>query len=142
MRKLSIILGAGLLMAACAWGRPLTATLSLATGTNTTATTGTTAISGYIDEIVLELPTGATTGIVAVTATPTVGAAVTLAGKNLSATQLVRPRFDGTDTAGTALSSDPPGRYMSASDKITATVTAASNTGKTWRVFIKYDDSR
>ncbi len=140
MRKLSIILGAGLLTAACAWGRPQQATLSLATGTNTTATTSTTAISGYIDEIVMELPTGATTGIVAVTATPTVGAAVTLAGKNLSATQLVRPRLDGTDTAGGALTSDPPGRYMSASDKITATVTAASNTGKTWRVFIKYDD--
>jgi hypothetical protein len=122
---------------------PKPATFELSTGTNDTATTSTTAISGYIDEIVLELPTGtAVTGTVAVTATPLVGAAVTLASKTIDATQLVRPRLDGTDTAGTALASDPPWRYMSAADKITATVSSANTTGLTWRVLVKWDDGK
>ena len=143
MRKLSSIIGAAGLVAACAWAEPQYATFSLATGTNTAASTSTTAISGYLDEIVLELPTGtAVTGTVSVTATPAVGAAVTLASKAIAATQLVRPRLDGTDTAGTALSSDPPGRYMSAGDKLTMAVASANTTGLTWRVFIKYDNGR
>ena len=142
MRKLLIIACAGLMACACL-AEPRHVTFSLTTGTNTTATAGTTAISGYIDEIVLELPSGATaTGAVAVTATPIVGAAFTLASKTISATQLVRPRFDGTGTDGTALTSDPPGRYMSAGDKLTATVSSADPTGLTWRVFIKFDDGR
>jgi hypothetical protein len=140
MRKLLIIACAGL--AACALADPAHYTFSLATGTNVTATANTTALSGYIDEIVLELPSGATTGILSVTATPVVGSAVTLATKTISATTLIRPRLDGTDTGGSALTSDPPGRYMSAGDKITATVTAASVTGKTWRVFVKYDNPK
>ena len=139
MRKLSIIACVALAACACFAG-PMHVTFDLATGTNDTATAGTTAIAGYIDEIVLELPSGATTGIVTVTATPAVGAAVTLASKTISATTLIRPRLDGTDTAGSALTSDPPWRYMTARDTITATVAAASHTGKTWRVFIKYDD--
>ena len=142
MRKLLIFACAGLMACACL-AEPRHVTFSLATTTNDTATANTTAVSGYIDEIVLELPTGtAVTGTVAVTATPLVGAAVTLASKTISATQLVRPRLDGTDTAGTALTSDPPGRYMSARDKITATVSSANTTGLTWQVFIKFDDGR
>ena len=142
MRKLLLFAGAVWMACACLAG-PKHHTFSLATGTNDTATTSTTAISGYIDEIILELPTGtAVTGTVAVTATPVVGAAVTLASKEIAATQLVRPRLDGTDTAGTALTSDPPARYMSAGDKLTATVTSANTTGLTWRVFIKWDDGQ
>ena len=141
MRKLLIIACAGLMACACL-AEPRHVTFSLATGTNDTATAGTTAISGYIDEIVLELPAGATSGAVSLTATPVVGAAVTLASKTISATQLVRPRLDGTDTAGTALTSDPPGRYMSAGDKLTALVASASHTGLTWRVFVKFDDGK
>jgi len=142
MRKLFLIACAGLTACACL-AEPRHVTFSLATGTNDTATASTTAISGYIDEIVLELPTGtAVTGTVAVTATPVVGAAVTLASKTITATQLVRPRLDGTGTDGSALESDPPGRYMSAGDKITATVSSANTTGLTWRVFLKYDDVR
>jgi len=142
MRKLLLFAGAGLMACVCLAG-PKHHTFSLSTGTNDTATTSTTAISGYIDEVILELPAGTSiTGHVAVTATPLVGAAVTLAAKSIDATQLVRPRLDGTDTAGAALTSDPPGRYMSAGDKITANVTGASVTGLTWRVFIKWDDGR
>ena len=143
MRKLSLI-GAAVLLAACAArADPRNVTFSLATGNTNTATTSTTAISGYIDEIVLELPSGATaTGAVAVTATPPIGAALTIASKTISATQLVRPRFDGTGTDGTALTDDPPGRYLSYGDTITATITSADPTGLVWRVRIKYDDGK
>ena len=112
MRKLSIILGAGLLMAACAFAAPQEATISVATGTVTLAVTQ---------------PSGNT---------------ITLATKGIAATTLFRPRLDGTDTAGAALTSDPPGRYLSYGDTWTLTVAAASVTGKTWRVWIKYDDRK
>jgi len=144
MRSATLNLLAALaLLALPAIAAPKPATFELSTGTNDTATTSTTAISGYIDEIVLELPTGtAVTGTVAVTATPLVGAAVTLASKTITATQLVRPRFDGTGTDGSALTTDPPWRYMSAADKITATVSSANTTGLTWRVLVKWDDGK
>jgi hypothetical protein len=144
MRKLSLILGAAVLVAACAClAGPRHATFSLSTGTNVLASSSTTAISGYIDEIVMELPSGtAVTGTVSVTATPVVGSAVTLASKEISATQLIRPRLDGTDSSGAALTSDPPWRYMSAADTLTIAVTGANTTGLTWRVFVKYDDGK
>lgn len=129
---------AGLCVAA-----PRSALLSLPTGLASSITGTTTAVSGYIDEIILELPAGATTGTVAITATPVVGTnAVTLASLGIDATKLIRPRLDGTDTAGTALGSDPPGRYMSAGDNIAVVISDASSTGLTWRVLVKYDDGK
>jgi hypothetical protein len=140
MHKLSLIICVGL-MAACAFGEPKRVTLDVTTGTNDTGNTSTGVIAGYIDEIVLIIPAGTTvTGTVAIVATQPLGNTVTLASKEITATTLVRPRLDGTDTAGSALTSDPPGRYLSYGDTITATVTAANTTGLTWRVGIKYDE--
>ena len=142
MRKLSILLCAALAACACL-AAPKTAIFTLTPGTNATDSAGTTAISGYIDEIVLEFPSGVIgTGAVAVTATPIIGSAATLASATISATKLTRPRVDGTDTGGNALTNDPPGRYMSAGDKITAALSSAAPTGQVWRVLIKYDDSK
>jgi len=122
---------------------PQYAIMSMATGTNVAATTSTTAISGYIDEIIMEIPAGTSvTGTVAVTATPLVGSAVTLASKEIGANQLVRIRVDGTDSAGSALTSDPPGRYLSVQDKLTFSVSGVNTTGLTWRVLVKYDDGK
>lgn len=142
MRKLSIIGAAGLL-AACAFAEPKHVEISVTTGTNLAGTATSSVIAGYIDEIVLKIPTGTSvTGTVAVTAAQPMGNSVTLASKELTATTLVRPRLDGTDTAGSALTSDPPGRYLSFGDTITAAVTGANTTGLTWRVWIKYDDGK
>jgi len=142
MRKLSIIIGAAVLVAACAFGKPNSLTVSVATGTNTSGSAAA-QIAGYVDEIVLALPTGtAVTGTVAVVATQPMGNTVTLASKEITATTLIRPRLDGTDTAGSALTGDPPGRYMSYGDNFAVTVTDANVTGKTWSVWIKYDDMR
>jgi hypothetical protein len=141
MRKLSIILGAGLLMAACAFAAPQEATISVATGTNTAGTATLATVSGYVDEIVFKLPTGGSpTGTVTLAVTQPSGNTITLATKGIAATTLFRPRLDGTDTAGVALTSDPPGRYLSYGDTWTLTVAAASVTGKTWQAWIKYDD--
>jgi hypothetical protein len=142
-RKLSII-GAAVLLAACAgFAEPDATVLSVATGTNTAGSATDTTISGYIEEIVLELPTGtAVTGTVVVTATPPIGSAITLASKTIAATTLIRPRLDGTGTAGAALTNDPPWRYLSYGDTITAAVSSANRTGLTWRVRMKYDRVR
>lgn len=140
MHKLALILCAGLL-AACAYGEPKQAVIDATTGTNATGSASTSAIAGYIDELVLVLPTGtAVTGTVAVTAAQPMGNSVTLASKEIAATTLIRPRLDGTDTAGSALTSDPPGRYLSYGDTITVAVSGANTTGLTWRVWVKYDE--
>ena len=141
MRKAALILAVGL-VACAALGKPKSETLSFATGTNTTASTTLTTLSGYVDEIVLEAPSGVTSGVVSVVATQPMGNTVTLASKTVTADTLVRVRVDGTDTAGSALTSDPLARYLSIGDTITATVTAANPTGLTWRVWIKWDDAK
>ena len=142
MRKQLIIGAAVAMLAACATAMPQSITLSAASGTNLTATSQSVRISGYVDEIVLELPSGCLTGTVVVTATPIVGSAATLATKTITATSLIRPRIDGTTTAGVANTSDAPDRFMSALDSFVANVTDANATGGTWRVFIKFDDGR
>ena len=144
MRKLSYILSAGLLMAACAtgYGAPKSLTVSLDTGDNASSTSTVTSVSGYIDEIVLEAPSGVTTGVVTVVATQPLGNTVTLASKTVSTDTLVRLRVDGTDSAGTALTNDPPGRYLSYGDSIEVKVAAADPTGLVWRVWIKYDSTK
>jgi hypothetical protein len=141
MRKLSLFIGVAV-MAACAMADPRTATLSAATGTNTTATSNTLRIEGYVDEIILELPSGATSGRVSVAAQPLIGGAVVIATNTLSVTTRIRPRIDGTDTTGSGLTSDPPDRYLSCGDAFTATVTGADVTGKTWRVSVRFDDRK
>jgi hypothetical protein len=70
------------------------------------------------------------------------GNTVTLANKTIDATALIRPRIDGTDTNGAALSSDPPGRYYSYGDTFTVSVLDANTTGKTWTAWFKWDNGR
>lgn len=139
-RKLSII-GAGLFLAACAYGGPDYREISISTGTNSTGTASNQTFSGYIDEIIVPLPAESATGTVTVAAYPPAGSSVTLATKHISATQLFRPRIDGTDTAGTDLTNDPPSRYMSIGDSFQFTV-ADATTGLTWRAIIKFDDGK
>ena len=100
------------------------------------ATLGT--IRGYVDEIVLACPSGTTvSGTNILRVTQTTGAVVLLATNTVTATTVIRPSLDRTDTAGSALSSDPPDKYLSWGDTFTYTVTNASLTGQTWTVWIK-----
>ena len=140
-RKLSYF-GAVVLVAACAFAEPKTVELSCATGTNTTASATNKTISGYIDEIVLDAPSGVTSGVVSIVATQPMGNTVTLATKTVTADTLIRLRVDGTENTGSALTSDPPGRYLCYGDSIVYTVSAADPTGLTWKAWIKYDTGK
>ena len=133
--------------AACiALATPRTLPIAVTTGSNTAGTNQTTAISGWIEEIVLDLPTVASgntaTGTVAITATPVVGGAVTLASATITADTVVRLRLDATGTGGSALSDDPPVRYYTVRDNILVIVSDVNTSDLTWNVLIKYDDGR
>lgn len=136
------ILGLGLGMACPLFAGPRSSVVSVPTGTNDTGSASI-RLSGYVDEVVLDLPAGTSvSGDVTVVSAPAYGATVTLATKSLTADATVRPRLDGTDNAGTALTSDPPGRYMAAEETVTATVRNANTTGLVWRIILKYDDTK
>lgn len=141
--KRILSLGAAMLGLACqVYAGPQSELIEVKTGTNDTGSSSI-RLNGYVDEIVLDLPAGtAVTGTVTVTSVSAYGAAVTLATKAIAADATIRPRLDGTDNTGSALTSDPPGRYMAAKETLTATVSSANTTGLTWRVLIKYDDTK
>ena len=56
---------------------------------------------------------------------------------NVVADTVIRPRFDGTDAAGAALTSDPPWPYVLARDKIELQVHSAAATNMNIRLRIK-----
>ena len=115
--------------------------ITVSQGTNLTGSAASTSVYGYIEEIAFTLPTGTTpTGVVAVVATQTSGATVTLMSKIISATGTYRPALDRTGTDGAALTNDPPTRYLTWGDSIAVNVTDASATGLVWKVYIKACD--
>jgi hypothetical protein len=144
MRKLWIISAAVLATVCAVWAAPDEQIIEVTTGTNGVGATTVKSVRGYIDQIVLELPAGGTrTGLVSVIATPTIGAAVTLASATISTTTLIRPRFYETSTAGAgvdvASTNAASWRYMAWGDTVTVNVSAADPTNVTWRVGIKSD---
>jgi hypothetical protein len=144
MRKPWIISAAVLATVCAALAAPEQKIIEVATGANGAGQTSDKTVRGYIDQIVLELPAGGVrTGLVSVIATPTIGAAVTLASATITSTTLVRPRFYETSIAGaavdTASTNAASWRYMAWGDIITVTVTNANPTNVTWRVGIKQD---
>ena len=142
MKRIALITAVAL-VACVGLTEPQAKSISANTGTNDTVTATDATIAGYIDEIVMVLPTGtAVTGTVAVAVTPPQGSAITLASKTIAATTLVRPRLDATDAAGSAVTGDETWRYLSYGDTFTMTVSAANTTGLTWLVWIKYDDGK
>ena len=112
------------------------------TTTNSTGSVTLTGVSGYIDEIITELPSGtAVTGVVTVVATPVLGDPVVLATNTITADKTFRVRLDGTDSAGAALTNEPQTvRYMAIGDVLTYTLHSANTTNLAWRVLVKWDD--
>jgi hypothetical protein len=143
MKRIAVFIIAGLVIGSVALAaEPIRLTsVDVTTGTNDTGTTTISSIYGYVDEIALKLPTGtAVTGTVAVVATQKSGATVTLASKTITATTIIRPRLDGTTSAGAVNSTNAPDRYLSWGDSVACTVTSANTTGLTWKVYIKACD--
>ena len=121
-------------------GTPDEVVLSVTTGSTSNGTDSAT-VRGWIEEVSLDVVTAGTTGNVSVVAVPGVStlANVTLASDtNLTADKVFRPRFDGTDTSGNALTTDPPGRYMHLGS-VRLNVTNASATGVVFKAAVKLE---
>lgn len=97
-------------------------------------------VHGYVDTVYVAASDGGATGLVSVSYAPIDGinAAVNVATSTVEGVKIWRPRVDGTDVAGAALTSDPPGRVALAGETVTFVVTGSA-TGKTWRANIAVD---
>jgi len=141
-----LIAGASLALVACVClAEPKVVVLTATSGTNVALqVTDSADIRGWIDSIDFDVITAGTTGDVTVAASPylSTGASFTLASSNnLAADASFRPRFDGTDSGGAALTSDPPWRYMQVGT-VVLSVTNFSATGTTFKAVIRYDRDR
>jgi hypothetical protein len=100
-------------------------------------------VNGYIDSILIDCPTASTvTGTVSVVAVRPFStlADFTLATKTDATADLtVRPRFDGTSTDGSALTSDPPDRYLAVNEALKFAVTNCNATSVVWRCLIRVE---
>jgi len=141
MRKLSIIIGAAVMAAACAFGGSAV-TWVLSTGTNTTATGYSDSFTGEIEDITVYPSSGATGAVSIVALDPYDGAALVL-GTNatMTATVIFVPRVVGAEAIGGAAArvvtnSATADRFMAHGESIRAAVSGAS-TVATYRVRVK-----
>jgi hypothetical protein len=143
MRKLSLIAGIVMLTAVCVNAAPKLITIENVMTGVTTLTNTSEKVVGYIEEIQVAVSDGVSTGTVAVTVQP---ADSTVAAYSIATNSVVdesrwRPRVDGTDDAGTALTSDPPGRYFLIGDTVGFEV-SGSPSNVTWKCRIKVSTDR
>jgi hypothetical protein len=104
-----------------------------------TAATGTCAnLTGYLDEVQVSVSDGVSTGTVSVTLIKrdAAVAAVVICTNSVSDEKCWRPAVDATDSAGSALSSDPPRRYYLYDETLRMTV-RGSPTNKVWTMRAK-----
>ncbi len=117
-----------------------TRTLTIETGGNTHGKATNTVIRGYVHEIRIDMPAGAT-GTYSVVFSPESGLTdVDLATNNTAtADQTFRPRYDGTEIGGDPLTSDPPWRYAVINGNVIFSVTNASATNLTHKAEIIFE---
>lgn len=141
MRKINTFIVACLTACVSLAAGPSVQKVEVATGALDGGTSTITSVIGYIEDIQVVCTDGVSTGSVEVAYVPadTAVAAVNLATNSVVASKLFKPRVDGTDVTGAALTSDPPGRYFIVNDAIRLIVTG-SPTGKTWRAYVKFND--
>ncbi len=110
--------------------------------TNGNGTVTSTAIRGYVEEILVDVPGVSQTGTVSVVATHAIStiAALSLATNVVTADYIVRPVVSATDGTGSALTSPAPSRPLLWGESVTFAVTAASTTGTTWRCIVKVNE--
>lgn len=111
------------------------------TTTDGTATQTCAVIRGPIEEISIDAVTTPCTGTVLVVLQPEVStlSAVTIVTKSaVTADTIFRPRVDCTDTGGTALTGDPPTRFVACGETLRFEVSAANPTGVVWKAVVKW----
>lgn len=116
--------------------------IAMGSKTATTNTLGGDAgITGSIGEINVTSSDGSSTGSVWIAYNPKDGStAVNMATNVVIGSKTFRPRADGTDISGAALTSDPQNlKYLLCNETIKATI-LNSPTGVTWKVTIRTDD--
>lgn len=144
MRKALFIIFALLIAIAC-YAEPKSYVLSIPIGTQTTVTNtfgGDKGIKGKLDTLTVSASDQAITANVAVAYTPLDGYApnVNIATNDVVGTKTWRPRYDGTDTAGAALTSDPQDNKLILTSEQLQVIVAGSDTSVTWRVTLKMDE--
>ena len=145
MRKIVFTALIALVAVTLAYAKPQAVIVPMALGNNTAATNtigGDLGITGRIGEIMVSCSTLTYTGNVKVAYTPADGYAsdVNMATNVVVGTKTWRPRLDGTDTIGDALTSDPQdNKYLLVNENIKWIVTG-SPTGVTWKITIKLDE--
>jgi len=125
-------------MASVVLAKPKLIYIPISLGAATGGTNTSEKVVGYVEEVQMSVSDGAATGLCSVAIQPadSTVAAYNLATNTVSDEKRFYPVRDNTDIAGTALTSDTPGRYFLIGDTVTFTVTGSS-TNKTWRCRIK-----
>jgi hypothetical protein len=138
MRKLMFTALAVVLSVCALIAEPDTKLISIVLGSATGGTNTLSGVRGYIEDVYVTCSDGVSTGDVKVAFIPLdgVSAAVEVATNNVAGVQVFKPSVDRTDVKGTALTSDPPARYMVDGDSIRLIVTG-SPTNKTWKAMLR-----
>jgi len=142
MRRLLIIAVAGLVACAASAGGYDYSYVDITGTTNVaTAVTGTVSdVSGPVKQIHVILGT-ATNVDVDITVDPSYASEdgfVLYSADDVDADKVIYPNFDRTDSAGNALTSDPPAEYICL-DPISCVVSDWADTNKTVRIKIVYE---
>lgn len=143
--KLLGLLACGIAVAQSSFASPDRQVLSVTTGTNETATVSATntVIRGTVDELFIDVVTAGSTGNVSVTYYPDVvglTAGVSLySASSVGSDKYLRPRLDGTDASGNALTSDPPWPVTVCGGSIVFSVASANATNRTFKAVVIYD---
>ena len=140
------------MLAACAaradWPREeqLTVTsASIATNAARLVATTNASVKGWVEEIEIDVPVATAptfTGTVVVAVLPvstTMSELVLYSNATLTADTRLRPRFDGTDTAGTGLTNDPPWRLCTLGRGIVLRMSSCNRTNRTLKAAVKYE---
>lgn len=145
MRRFNIILLVLALAVFAVCAEPVDRQVITATqGTNLTATIVATnsTIRGPIEEILIDVPSATgTTGVVSVVSREITTGYILILATNAAATGdlIFRPRVDATDNTGSALTGDPPSRYIIAGEDVIFTVKPiGTSSNVTWRAIVKY----
>lgn len=133
------ILTALLLTAGLAQAAPKARVLDIAVGTNTSGSASV-ALSGWVEAVYVGASDYASTGTVAVTYMPLADTnAINIATGSAVGHKVWMPRIDFTGVDGSALTSDPPGRFPLAGETLTFSI-SSSPTGIVWRAVVIIDE--
>lgn len=143
MKKVFIALIA--LLAVVCFAEPKAYVLNIPMGTNTTVTStfgGDKGIVGKLDTIMVSVSDNASTGVVQIAYDPMDAYAsnVEIATNVVTASKTWRPRYDGTDINGAALSNDTLDNKLLLVGESVAVTISGSPTGVNWRVTLKMDE--